>query len=571
MSSQSKLPRRGSAWNTSDVRAFLGRLEEIFPEIARQCTEDEKSFSFVSTPPSLENAQDWLGSLSPYHDKGSIRLAYRIAGGLYGELLLRSGAVLQVAKPVERDENLYIRPEDASLAQAVDELEEALSQPRARISLEDLMQTLTRCVQGGVTVELEITVEINNKEDWQAKVLGQDLGAKVVLFFFPGRFIESLKRKSLDDLARDWFTTPEQPTLLVLLRSRGYLEGDYLACFGLDSLDRAYRWLARQRNYDRLDKIRRLRDQECYWNGKPDLLTPDHFSLQNRGFGGEYAQEIEAELQVVAVRLAVGFLAGRTDTTVDPPLSRFDGYRTCQVPMDRQVWRNLIVGQDLDVTPLLDLYRWSYENYSGDQLGVVRQLVSLELEAGPDGNAHELLTGAAKMLETARVNLQELMRRNIAEYFAARNQVCEFLRKYTDEIAKTISELTGELIGNLYKTLAAIIGAIVAAEITEKPAVVVLIAAGLYFVYVVFVILYLLPSFRMKHRLKKQEYDNNIHQFVQKDVLLEEEIRRFQGQIYQDSDKQFRTYFRVTRGIYILLAVLALLVTAYYGVQVLQQ
>lgn len=571
MSSPSKPPRRGSEWNTSEVQAFLECLERTFPDIAIECTEDEESFGFVSTPPSLEDARDWLGSLSAHHDKGSIRLACRIAGGLYSELILRSGANLRVAKPVERNEDLYTRPEDESLVQAVDDLEEALSQPKARISLGDLMQTLTRCAQGGVAVELKITVEINDKGDWQTKFLGRDLGAKVVLFFFPGRFIEGLKHKSLDELARDWFAKPEQPTLLVLLRSRGYLEGDYLACFGLDSLDRAYRWLERQHNTDRLDKIRRLRDQECYWNGKPDLLTPDHFSLQNRGFGGEYAPEIETELQVVAVQLAVGFLAGRTDTTADPPLSRFDGYRTCQVPIDRQVWRNLIMGQDLDVTPFLALYRWAYENYSGDQLGVVRQLVSLELGAGPDGNAEKLLTGAAKMLETARVNLQELVRRNIAEYFAARNQVCEFLRKYTDEIAKTISELTGELIGNLYKTLAAIIGAIVAAEITEKPAVVVLIAAGLYFVYVVFVILYLLPSFRMKHRLKKQEYENNIHQFVQKDVLLEEEIRRFQGQTYQDSDEQFRRYFRVTQGIYILLAVLALLVTVYYGVQVLQQ
>jgi hypothetical protein len=283
--------------------------------------------------------------------------------------------------------------------------------------------------------------------------------------------------------------------------------------------------------------------------------------------GGDCAREIQAEFRAVAAQLAVGYLTNRTDSRAEPPTSRFDGYKTCRVLADRQTWRALLRDEGLNPGPLLALYRWAYENYSGDQLGVVRQLVSLELEEGPEGNAERLLEGAAKMLETARINLQQLMQRNISEYFVARNQVCEFLRKYTDEIASTLSDLTGELISNLYKTLAAIIGAIVAAELTQKPAAVVLTTAGLYFLYVTFIIIYFLPSVWNKFHLKQKEYRNNVKQFVRKDVLLKEEIERFQGQSYKDSEGQFYKYFAATLIIYALLAGLAFSVFVLYGLR----
>jgi hypothetical protein len=295
------------------------------------------------------------------------------------------------------------------------------------------------------------------------------------------------------------------------------------------------------------------------------LLTPDHFALQDRGFGGDCANEIQAEFGALAAQLAVGYLADRTDSGTDPSQSRFEGYRTSRLPAGREAWQALIREQGHDPAPLLALYRWAYENYSGDQLGVLRQLISLELEDDPDGNARQLLSTAGALLGTARVNFQQLVRRNITEYFVARNQVVDFLREYTDEIGSSISDLTGELVGNLYKTLAAIIAAIVAAELTQEPAVVVLITAGLYAVYMIFIAAYLMPSVWQRFQLKQQEYRNNVQQFVRKDVLLKEEVERFQGQAYKASEQLFRGYFWITLAIYLGLAAIAIAVGVAYG------
>ena len=566
MSSESKPQPPDSRWSTSEVQAFLDCLEEVLPEIATQAAEDERSFTFRVAPCPPDQAGDWLRALSPHADKGDVRLDLTLAEGLQGALSLQAEERLRVEPALERDEDLYVEPEDAALARTLDEWAGRLARRRATVAIDALEGLLDACEQGGVAVELALTLAVN-KGAWQQKLLGPAVAANVVLFLYPGPFLSRLERMSLVELGRDWFREAKQPAIWLVLGARGYLEGDYVACFGLDALPRVAGWLARPREADHLEKVHELRDKAGFWNGKPDVLTPDHFLLQSRGWTGEGAAEIEAELQVMAVQLATGFLANRTDTRTEPPLGRFDGHKTCRVPMDRAAWRALIRGEGLAAGPLLALYRWTYENYSADQVGVVQRLAAAELDPGPEGNARALLTGAGKMLETARHNLQQLVRQNIGEVFAARNQVCEFLRAYTDEIGQALSDLTGELVGNLYKTLAAIIAAIIAAELTQKPAAVVLVTALLYFGYVAFIIVYVLPSIWLKYRLKKKEYETNVTQFVKKDVLLKEDIERFQGETYRDAERQFTGYFVATLGVYVLLAAVALGVAVVYGVR----
>jgi hypothetical protein len=568
MSSASKPRQAGSRWNTTEVQSFLEGLVTTWPHIAQECTDDERTFSYNVTPSSPHEATSWLGSLSPHAGKCDIQLSCTLAEGLRGRFSLGSGNELRADGPLELDEDLYLRPEEESLARIVDDLVDRLSPRRATIDLADLDQALSALHHGGVRVRLEIALAVN-KRAWQDQLLGEDPGANTALFFFPCQFLAFLARKTLSELERAWYAVPDRPLILVVLQAQGYLEGDYLACFGLDALAEVASYRARAHDFERLSRLRHLRDQQCIWDGKPGVLAPDHFILQSRGFRGDCAAGIEAELRAIAAQLAAGYLADRTEGRAEPPTSRFDGYRTCQVFVDRQTWRDLVRGQGLAAGPWLALYRWAYENYSGDQLGVVRQLISLELDKGPEGNARRLLEGAAKILETARVNLQQLVRRNIGEYFVARNQVCEFLRKYTDEISATLSDMTGELIGNLYKTLAAIIAAIVAADLTQQADLVIVTTAGLYALYVGFIVVYLLPSVWTRFHLKRGEYRNNVRQFVKKDVLLQEEIDRFQGQSYARSERLFYGYFVVTLLIYLLLGGIAFVVAEFFGLRLL--
>jgi hypothetical protein len=447
-----------------------------------------------------------------------------------------------------------------------------LSQPGRTFSLAQLGSGLASLEAGGVGVALTLRLSVN-KAALAAELGWEDPAVHVLVFLFPCQFVAHLSTMSLAAIETAWFPMRDaageghrdRPVVILLLGSSGSLEGEFLGCFGLDALDRAERFLAQPRDIERLREVRTLCDEQCSWEDGPELLTPDHFSLQDRVLSGDCAAEIQRECGALAAQLAVGHLADRTDSAEDLCQSRFEGYRTSRVSAGRKAWQALIREQGRDPAPLLALYRWAYENYSGDQLGVLRQLISLELDDGPEDNARQLLSAAGTLLGTARVNLQQLVRRNITEYFVARNQVVEFLREYTGEIGSTISDLTGELVGNLYKTLAAIIAAIVAAELTNKPAAVVLISAGLYAAYMIFIAAYLMPSIQRRFQLKQQEYRNNVRQFVRKDVLLEEEVERFQGQTYEASEQLFQRYFRITLGTYLALAAIAIAVGVGYG------
>ena len=562
--------------NIAEVARLYQTLLIDLPEAAKHVAEDEDRLSLQLAAPSAAKASAWLAALSPSADLADTRLEYTLAGGLRGQLTLRPSASLRVRESCRREDAAYREPDDPGLRRALHALEEALCQAGRTFSLEQLGTALASLEAGGVGVELTLRLSVN-KGALAAELGWEDLPAKVLVFFFPCQFLARLSGQSLAAIEQRWFPQPDpegeerlpeqadRPLVILLLGSSGSLEGEFLGCFGHDALDRVDGFLDRPRDMERLQEIRRLCEEQCNWEDRPDLLTPDHFSLQDRGLSGDCAVEIRAEFGALAAQLAVGYLADRTDAGNDPPQSRFEGYRTSRVPAGRRAWQELIREQGRDPEALLALYRWAYENYSGDQLAVLRQLISLELEEDPEGNARQLLSTAGKLLGTARVNFQQLVRRNITEYFLARNQVVEFLREYTNEIGNTLSDLTGELVGNLYKTLAAIIAAIVAAELTQEPAIVVLVTAVLYAVYVIFIAAYLMPSVWRRFHLKRQEYRNNVRQFVRKDVLLKEEIERFQGQAYQASEQLFYRYFWITLGIYLALAVAASGVAVVYA------
>jgi len=566
MSSTSRSTPSASSPYTNSLLELLQTLVGLFPNVGHDCSEDDATFSYEATPSSAAQARAWLGTLAPHAALCDVGLACTVGDGFRGELGLRQDGMVEAVRPFTLNEDLYSAPDDPAALGAVDELARGLGRDGDTLALDDLARILDRFGKEDLVLALTVLV---NKAPFGGS---EDASPNGMVYVFPSKFLEQLKARSLRDLERDWCRAVDHPARIVLLRARGGLLGTYLSCTGPDALDQAGAPIAQRRDWDRLDKIRQLCDDQCRWEQRPRLLTPDHFFLENRGFGAdcvsETAAEIEAEFHVIAAQLAVGYLADRTDQKPVPPTSRFTGARTCRVAAGRAAWRALIREQAQDPGPLLDLYRWAYENYSVDQLSIVRHLVAQELDPGPEGNEQRLVDAAGDILETARANLQQLVRRNIAEYFVARNQVCEFLRKYTDEIGTTISDLTGEMVSNLYKTLAAIIGAIVAAAITGRPDEVVLVTSGVYCVYVLFIILYLLPSIWKRFRLKQQEYANSVGQFVRNDVLLKEEVEGFQGDVYARAEASFRRYFFTTLALYGLLAVGAFAVAIAFALRV---
>lgn len=570
MSSRSKSPETGFAADIAELyRRSRLLLDAGLPDLVANADEDAAIFSYRSPPLAPAQVDGRLRALEPLAAIGSVGIDCRIAEGLEGSLILRPGGRLDTGEtPFELNEILLDDPpSDPAAAALLEDLREKLERQHAELSLDDWSRGLETLEAAGVALELRLKVSIS-KDGWLTDVLGRDLAARPLLFLLPQELLQHLE-SSTAELVDAWLAPDERPLIVLLPAAEGSLEGSWLGVFGGDAAAKAAGFVrertgpAAERERQRLEKIRdNLADKECRWKEVPKL-TPAHLRLADHGFSGEVADDVRRELATIAAELAVGYLADRTDAKEgEASRSLFYGYKTVQVPSGREALRRRVRDEGLDPEPLLDLWAAAYQDLSAERLKIVRWLVTQKLEEGPEGNERALLDGADEILSSARDQFDGLLRRNLAEYFQARQKLLDFLRGYTQEIADAVTELSGELISNLYKTLGAILGAVVAAELTNEAALVVGTTALLYFIYVVSTLRFPVRAIHERYRLKKKEYDNHVAQLVARDVLMKEEIERFQGQAFEDAEAMFHRYFEKTRLVYRWLAGLSLLVAA---------
>ena len=102
------------------------------------------------------------------------------------------------------------------------------------------------------------------------------------------------------------------------------------------------------------------------------------------------------------------------------------------------------------------------ENSSSDKLGIVRQIISLQLGDNEEKNYSILAEKAGDILVTAKSNFQLFLRRNVELYFDKRLKISEFLQRFSEEVSTSVSNITSELISNLYKTVGVILGVVIA-------------------------------------------------------------------------------------------------------------
>ncbi len=546
MSSPSKPSKRISPVSIAELsRRRRALLEAGLPEV-RKATEDENQLGYRASTTSSAEAEGWLRGLDSLAEHATVELIWTTADGSTGSFQLMPDGALSV-ESVEGDD-----ASSKALRDLLDSLERS-----DEIAVGNLTKTFAALDPNDLPVRFQLTLSIA-KSAWVEDLLGGEADCNALLFIFSHNFLGALEGASFDHLESKWFATAGKTAVVLLPESGGSLEGDYLACFGGDALAEVDDFLGprRARDFKRLDKVRALCDKQCRWKAAPKVLTPRHFVLRGR-LSGAAAVEISTELTVVAAQLAVAYLADRTDDQATASQSLFYGYKTCRVDSGRSALRQWIRDTGLDPWPLLRLFESTYENQSADQLRITRWLVTDALEEESESNLETLLESAGAIHSSAGDQFEQLMRRNISEYFQARREVLEFLRRYTDEITRAVAELTGELTSNLYKTLGAIVGALVAAKLTEKEALVVLTTALLYLIYVGFILVYLLPAIRGRLDLKKNEYDNNVKQLVHNDLLMENDIERFQGQSFRAAEEMFADTDRRTESIYSVLAGIA--------------
>ena len=250
--------------------------------------------------------------------------------------------------------------------------------------------------------------------------------------------------------------------------------------------------------------------------------------------------------------LSVAYLADQTQAS--------NGSLKCQFRGHKPVWVTpaRLSEPNADCASIYNLFQWSYENSSSDKLGIVRQIISLQLgDSDSSRNYGSLLHKANDILGASKSNFRLYLRRSVELYFSKRLEISRYIQKFSDAMGANVSGLTSDLIGNLYRTVGIIIGVIFTGILDPDytPTVITLVSM-LYVVYILFIMVYMLPATFFKYRNKSQDYHHAIAELH--DVLSTEEISRLQGNSFSRAKRLFWGYFGATYFIYALLGATAL-------------
>lgn len=402
-----------------------------------------------------------------------------------------------------------------------------------------------RKAKASVKIKIQVTLEkasFLRKLAWPADV-------SVILFIASNKLMELIKGEDCSGL-HELLTPNFQKTIVLLLADRtSFAKGPNLFIFGRDT------WTSIQVGEISGSSVHRanienaiqFRENECQWEVGAICLTPFHLHIETNQLDDAEIVRIFANQRD---RLCVGYIANRLRIRDNMLVCDFFGHKHVQV--------HLNPADDKPAsTALFNLFQWAYDNASSDKIGVLRQIISLQLTEKPGKNYDLLLENANVILISAKSNFQFFLRRSVELYFDKRLKVSEFLHKFSNDIGKSISDMASELISNLYKTVGVVLGVMIATLVDPpKTPVIVHWTSLLYFIYIVFILLLLLPSYYLRFRGSVLEFDHNKSEL--KDVLLEEEIERIEGDTFSRTRLEFLVAFSIVNLGYAALAAIAL-------------
>lgn len=309
---------------------------------------------------------------------------------------------------------------------------------------------------------------------------------------------------------------------------------------------------------ERVQSARQFRFEESNWLINETSLTPFHFEITHSTF---QHPDICNGLSELSDRLSILYLSDRTYPSDQSIQCEIRGHKHVRVPVGPASCNNTATSSDLG--SILRLFSWAYESQSTDKLGIVRQVATLMLSDQPEDNYLLLATKAVEMRSIAVANFRLFLKRSVEQYFDKRLRVSEYLRDFSEEASSAVTKLTGGLVDNLYKTVGVFIGVAIAALLNANyTEVVATIAAALYFVYLLFILVYWMPSVRKGFDELAYQYDKNVRDLA--DVLTEEELVRLQGDAFSRAKETFENYYQRTQVLYFLGACLAIMLSLFF-------
>jgi hypothetical protein len=344
-------------------------------------------------------------------------------------------------------------------------------------------------------------------------------------------------------------------TIMVLCDTSGYLAGMTLEILGAHQVKQPH-WLVFSRAawrefQERASRVRALQREESSWPTPPAVLTPAHLRL------AEYTPGLESiahRLRETQAALSACYLAGSVTGEANRELwLRFAGPRpaTCHLVTHMATTQAEEPSAGLYTGGLAKLAAWAYHHASADKLAIARECLAHEIPAGTQVTLSGLEEAAVGALEAAKANLTLYLRQNTAYYFQLRQQALDLVTSYAASVRKAVSDLTSEVVENVYRTIGLLIGVIIAGLIQPRLELTIQqVAAGIYILYLLFLLYYLLDSKRRRFELESSDLQAHLGAMFE----LSERERALLRTEAGGADQYFWKYFQWSRFIYRALA-----------------
>lgn len=534
----------------ADLQTAIGLLLDQAKEADLQRSSDTVSQFSIELCPPVASLDRILTDLTPYADLFDISLAYQIQSGSGTASLTPKG--LLTADWTD-DPDLSPPHLDTKLPNLFPDLSKRLSCIGEHVQVDGLIRDLDLLAQAGASVYMSLNVFLDKE------ALMQNLGwlphVRGLLYVVADKFLQQVRGADFPALDALLAPNSEDTVVVMLGNTSGIAEGSNIRICGRD------RWTSPDDLCFRVSEVDRkklrdsisFRDEECHWEIDIPSLSPYHLHFESSSLN---RTDILDSIARVRDRLSVAYLANRVQTHDGTLKCEFRGHKRVQIitsPLSNHVAS----------VSIFKLFAWAYENSSSDKLGIVRQILSLQLGDDTDGNYSTLKEKSSEILEIAKSNFQLFLRRSVELYFDKRLKVSQFLQKFSEEVGASVSELTSELVSNLYKTVGVILGVVIAALVDPKQTpFIAFLTSLLYLIYIIFILIYLLPSTYWRLQRRVQDYQHSISGL--RDVLSKEEISRLQGDSFQQARRMFLFYFGLTNVLYATLGAVACLVMRFF-------
>ena len=538
----------GNFENLTRIAQAVDTLLSVISPNLNRSSENEDKFSVLLPISDFNILRQSTSKLSPIVDLFEINIEFDMQQGyLVGSSHLDTNERLNFERI---EENPEITPPllDNETEETFQIFKDYLANQDSWTLVDPFIQLIEFFIQEGAEASLNLQVFIDKLEITKSLEISD--GLRCLFFISSDKLSQGYLSQNYTKVSTLFSPDNEAAILILLGDASGIAKGPNIVVSGLDgwNLPDTLEFLKGQEREKRVSEALEFRTEECMWDISPTNLTPYHFFIENSNLS--HQQTIQA-LQFLCSQSCITYLGNRTWLEDDRYCCEFQGYRRLKI------WLPLFE-PGVDVHNLYKLFRWSYENQSSDKLGIVRQIISIQLGGDIEENYHIIINEASNTLEDARNNFQFYLRSSVETYFDKRLKVIEFLQKFSDATGESVSKLTGDLIGDLYKTVGVLLGVVIATLIDPQVTPdVIFWSSLLYLIYIGLILFYKLPSSYFQYASKANDYIFNIDKLS--NILSEDEIEQIQGNPHRKALWFYRIYFGFTEFIYMLLGGLAFL------------